>query len=57
MHLARANRHYIQDVKSNDMFVLKESYTPYNIHLDTEKALLKSGNVYYWDENVTNSRG
>jgi hypothetical protein len=44
-------------VESNDQFVLKEPYAPYNARLDTEKALLRSENMYYWDENIINSIG
>lgn len=51
--LVHANRHYIQDVESNDKFVLKEPYA----HLDTKKNLLRSENMYYWDENVINPIG
>jgi hypothetical protein len=44
-------------VESNDKFVLKEQYAPYNAHFGTEKDLLRPENMYYWDENVINSIG
>ena len=44
-------------VENNNKFVLKEPYVPYNAHLDIEKDLLRSENMYYWDENVINSIG
>ncbi len=44
-------------VESNDKFVLKEQYAPYNAHFGTEKDLLRPENMYYWDENVMNSTG
>lgn len=69
--MSRANRQFVEDTKvklglkahrrkvveSSDKFVLKEQYAPYNVHLDTEKDLLRSENMYYWDENVINSIG
>ena len=69
--IAVGNRQFVEDTKDklglkvqgrkvverNDKFVLKEPYVPYNAHLDTEKDLLRSENMYYWDENVINSIG
>ena len=69
--IAVGNRQFVEDTKvklglkaqgrkvleKNDKFVLKEPYAPYNVHLDTEKDLLRSENMYYWDENVINSIG
>ena len=69
--IAVGNRQFVEDTKvklglkvqgrkvveSNDMYVRKEPYVPYNAHLDNEKDLLRSENMYYWDENVINSIG
>ncbi len=40
-------------VESNVKFVLKEQYVPFG----TEKDLLRSGNMYCWDEDVISSIG
>ena len=69
--IAVGNRQFVEDTKDklgikvqgrkvverNDKFVLKEPCAPYNVHLDTEKDLLRSENMYYWDENVINLIG
>lgn len=69
--IAVGNRHFVEETKvklgvkalgrkvveSNDHFVLKETYAPYNARLDTQKDLIRSENMYYWDENVINIIG
>ncbi len=52
--------HRRQVIDRNDKFVLKElkePYAHYNAHFDTEKDLLRSENMYYWDKNEINSIG
>ncbi len=39
------------------LFVLKEPYAPYNVHLDTNKDPLRSENLYYWYENIITKLG
>ncbi len=36
-------------VKSDESFVLKESYAPYQTHFDSEKGYLSVNNGHYWD--------
>ncbi|MCP5007453.1 MAG: hypothetical protein GY941_26480 [Planctomycetes bacterium] len=48
--MSRAHRR--KEIDSNDKFMLKEPYAHYNAHFDTEKDLLRSENMYYWDEDL-----
>ncbi len=64
--MARANRQFVEDtenklgfkshgckvVERNNQFELKQPYAPYNIHIGTEKDLLRFENTHFLDENI-----